>query len=158
LISEDDLRRERLESHLDRLMQAATRDDHAGARLEEMPPSIEGRVDTDSVGERTMPTAVISDQLDMDRAEAAVLHEAGHWLNGDEEFMSERWRGYVAARLHDEEHGTRTRGPFELEADRTALGRLDDPTVRQVLETDPTRVRELLIEDAEQYGGRDSQG
>ena len=49
-------------------------------------------------------------------------------------------------------NGTRTRGPFEQGADRTALGRLADDAVRQVLETDADRIQELLVEDAEQYG------
>lgn len=117
-----------------------------------MPPRQEGSITISSIGGHESPIANINASLEMDRAEAAVLHEAGHWLEGHEVFGSAANREYEAAKTYDDTHDARTRGPFERAADRRALTMLDEDEVRRLLETDPERVADLLVEDAEQYG------
>jgi hypothetical protein len=116
-----------------------------------MRPRQEGSITISSIGGHESPVANISASLEMDRAEAAVLHEAGHWLEGHEVFGSEANRAYEAAKAYDDAHDDRTRGPFEQAADRRALSILGEGEVLSLLETDPGRVADLLVEDAEQY-------
>lgn len=151
-MSEEDLRRDTLETHLSELMRTATSDPGASAQLAEMPPGIEGWIDIVTLGQRESPCASVSDRLDLAGAEAAVLHEAGHWLEGHEVLGSDVWRQYQEARNRDRADGTRTRGPFEQAADRRGLERLEDPAVRAVLDVPAERVATLLVADARQYG------
>lgn len=151
-MSEEDLRRDRLETHLSELMRTATGDPGAFAQLAEMPPGIEGWIDIVSLGRRESPCASVSGRLDLAGAEAAVLHEAGHWLEGHEVLGSVVWRQYQEVRNRDMADGTRTRGPFEQAADRRGLERLEDPAVCAVIEVPPEQVANLLVADACQYG------
>jgi hypothetical protein len=151
MVSAAVLRRDRLETHLGELMRVACHDPGAGAQLEEMAPGMEGRIEIISMG-REHPIAVISSSLELDGAEAAVMHEAGHWLEGHEILGSEEWKAYAAAKAFDQANGTRTRGPWEQAADRHAITLLGDKAVQQVLETDPARIAKLTLQDAEQFG------
>jgi hypothetical protein len=148
----EDLERDEREAHLSELMRAASGDPSATAQLADMPPGLEGMILVTSIGSHESPCALISDRLSPVGAEAAVLHEAGHWLEGHEEWGSEAWRAYQAARDADVADGTRTRGPFEHAADRRGIERLTDAAVRAVLASPPDDVRADLLADARQYG------
>lgn len=148
----EDLRRDRLDTHLSELMRAATGNPGASAQLAEMPPGIEGWIDIVSLGRRESPSASVSDRLDLAGSEVAVLHEAGHWLEGHEVLGSDVWRQYQEARNRDMADGTRTRGAFEQAANRRGLERLQDPAVRAVLEVPLAQVADLPVADARQYG------
>jgi len=148
----EEVERDARESHLSELMRAATGDPGAAVQLADMPPGLEGMILVTSIGPHESPCALISDRLGPVGAEAAVLHEAGHWLEGHEEWGSEAWRAYEAARAADLANGTRTRGPFEHAADRRGIERLTDAAVRAVLACPPDDVRADLLADARQYG------
>ncbi len=150
MISGEDLERDRLQTHLTELMRAACADPGAGAQLEALPRGQEGGIEVLSLG-KEHPIARISESLPLDEAETAVVHEAGHWLEGHEEFLSDPWRAYFEARTYDEAHGTRRHGPFEYAADGRAMTLLEDGTLAGVLQTDPARIAELLVEDARRY-------
>jgi hypothetical protein len=152
MLSEDELRRDIMRTHLCELMRAACHDQGASVEIYEMPPRQEGSITISSIGGHESPVANINVSLEMDRAEAAVLHEAGHWLEGNEVFGSEANRAYEAAKAYDDAHDARTRGPFEQAADCRALTILGEGEVLSLLETDPWRIADLLVEDAEQYG------
>ena len=151
-MSEENLRRDKLETHLSELMRAATGDPGAFAQLASMPPGIEGWIDIVSIGWRESPCASVSNRLDLAGAEAAVLHEAGHWLEGHEVLGSAAWRKYQEARKRDMADGTRTRGRLERAADRRALEELEGASVRAVLGVPAEQVADLLLADALQYG------
>jgi hypothetical protein len=155
MTSDEDLRRDRLESHLSELMRTATGDAGAFAQLEPMEAGIEGRIDVVSLGSHESPCASVSDSLPLDEAEATVLHEAGHWLEGHENLGSEVWRQYLVAREYDALNGTRSRGRFEQAANRRGLELVRDERVLSVLDAPPQRVEELLVRDARQYGDFD---
>ena len=152
MLSEDELRRDTKRTHLCELVRAACHDEGASAEILDMPQRQEGSISISSIGAHDSPVANINASLEMDRAEAAVLHEAGHWLEGHEVFGSEANRAYEAAKAYDDAHDARTRGPFEQAADRRALTILGEVEVLSLLETDPGRIAGLLVEDAEQYG------
>lgn len=132
-------------------MRAATGDPGASAQLAEMPLGIEGWIDLVSLGRRESPCASVSDRLDLIGAEAAVLHEAGHWLEGHTVLGSAAWRQYQEARNRDMADGTWTRVPLERAADRRGLERLEGPAVRAVLSVPAEQVADLLVADARQY-------
>jgi hypothetical protein len=152
MIAGEDLRRDGLQTHLSALMQHATHDQSAAARLAQLDPGQEGYIEVGSLGTHRYPVGVISDVLALDAMETTVLHEAGHWLEGHEEFGSEARRRYQEAQANDKANGTLTCGPFEQAADRRALIMLDHEDVLKVLESDPARIADLLDEDARRYG------
>ena len=141
-----------METHLSELLRAACDDPWSQAHLVDLPPGLEGRTDVVSMGSHDSLAASIGDRLSLAEAEAATLHEAGHWLEGHEVWGSDLRQQYLDARTFDEEHGARTRGPFEQAADRRALALLRDPAVSGMLESAADEVAALLVKDAEQYG------
>lgn len=142
---EIDLARDTLNTHLSGLMRAACDDSQATALLTELSSGHEGYIEIVS----GHPYAMIADTLDRAAAEAAVLHEAGHWLLGHEE-EPERSK-YVAARVVDEATGSRTRGPWERQADLKAIELVNAPHVASLLTGTAAEVAHYLEQDAAQY-------
>lgn len=141
---EIDLERDKLETHLSELMRAACDDPQAAALLTLQPPGREGHIEIIS----GHPYAMIDQTLTGPAAEAAVLHEAGHWLLGHEQ---EPQAGeYAKAREQDGRTGSRTVGPWERSADRRAQELLKELSVNSLI-LDSAAVASFLDEDAGQY-------
>src|SRR4029077_5655359 len=104
MLSEDERRRDAMRTHLCELMRAACHDQGASVEIYEMPPRQEGSIAISSIGRHESPVANINESLDMDRAEAAVLHEAGQWLESHEVFGSEANGAYESAKAYDDAH------------------------------------------------------